>query len=127
VPGPKAKDAPAAKPKILSFDEIEAVDDRPVETIDVPEWGGAVQIRKLSKAQVTEATKAAKTADGMDAAKWIDHLVCLSLVAPVIVPEQLPTLREKSNTAVERIHSKVMELNGIGGAALEAVLQMFLD
>ena len=36
------------KPKLLSRDDILAVDDRVTEVVPVPEWGGAVTVRALS-------------------------------------------------------------------------------
>lgn len=36
------------KLKLLSRDDILAADDRATETVEVPEWGGAVKVRALS-------------------------------------------------------------------------------
>ena len=37
-----------AKLKLLTRDDILAADDRATETVEVPEWGGAVKVRALS-------------------------------------------------------------------------------
>jgi hypothetical protein len=34
--------------KLLTPDEILAADDRPVATLEVPEWGGSIRVRALS-------------------------------------------------------------------------------
>ena len=48
--------------KILSIDDILQADDHTTATVDCPEWGGQVEVRSLTRAEVVKAWE-----DSMDA------------------------------------------------------------
>lgn len=110
-------------PKVLTLEQIVGADDRPTKTVEVPEWGGAVVIRALSKRQQQEVRAASRDTDGnLDANRWEDAMLVASLVEPEVDAAQLALLKEKSGAAVEAIVQAIVELQG----GLESALRSFL-
>ena len=50
-------------PHILTVDEILAADDLKEEVVPCPEWGGAVKVKGLTKAQIQKASNDCTTVD----------------------------------------------------------------
>lgn len=122
---PAAKKADA--PKILSLAEIEAAEDRPIETVEVPEWGGAVKIQAMSLRQKQDIRVRSFDGDGEFSANlWEDNILVECLLDPSISHDQLGILKDKNGAAVERISTAIVLLNKAGGAGLESALQTFL-
>ena len=48
----------------LTFDEILAAEDISEESLDIPAWKGKVKIRSITKRQMRDIKKAARTDDG---------------------------------------------------------------
>lgn len=125
-PAPKKKTATTGR--VLTLDEIISVQDRPVVDVEVPEWGGVVKIRGLSKGGRQRVRDAAFDAEGnFQAERWEDALILEGLVEPEITAEEVGQLREKAATAVERIISQISEESKLGQGALEGALASFLQ
>lgn len=98
--------------KVLKFEDIEKVDDRPIIAVDVPEWGGTVHLRALS---AEEARKFNDVFEGPQKKESAVHLLQKALVhedgSQMIGPEGLEKLRKKSIKVVMRLAEKAAALN----------------
>lgn len=105
----------AEKPaKILSIDEIIEVDDLPKATLDVPEWGGSVEVRALSREEVVEASETATDEDGLlDLATLQIELVWRGMG---LTKDRAAQLNRKHPNAIKAIDDKIRDLSGIGDA-----------
>lgn len=103
---------------ILSLDAILGANDIPEEVVPVPEWGGEVKVRGLSRAAFDRITKASEVAipatapgqtagTGRDEAKFSDQLFLACVVEPQFSEEHLDALREKSIGALNRVYSAI--------------------
>lgn len=103
---------------ILSIDQILGADDIPSEIVAVPEWGGEVKVRGLSRAAYEKIGKAsevvlAPTGPGQtavtsrDDAKFSDQLFLACVVEPQFTEEHLDALREKSMAAINRVYEAI--------------------
>ncbi len=122
----KQQTQPNKEPKILSLDEIMAARDIEERVVPVPEWGGAVRIRGLSKAQQSRLRSQAKVDGQPDPDRMEVLMLAASLVEPAVTVEQAEALREKAATAVERILREVVDINGWGEQVQKEALKSFL-
>lgn len=109
---------PAAKKpaKILSIDEIIEVDDLPKATLEVPEWGGSVEVRALSREEVVEAAGLAQDEDGLlDLPTLQLELVWRGMG---LTKDRAGQLNRKHPNAIKTVEMKVRELSGLGDASL---------
>lgn len=114
------------KLKILSRDEILALDDLPVEIVEVPEWGGAVKVRGMSAEERVKwlAKVQSENSKEIDTEKAQYYAVVFGVVEPTFTEEDVEWLRKKSASALDRIAKKWLELSGIsaeGAGSLEQV------
>lgn len=112
--------------RILTADEILAAQDLEERIVEVPEWGGAVKIRGLTKAAQQQVRRQATGPDGQVDA---DRLEILMLAACVIEPqfteEQVERLKQKSATAVDRVLQAVLDLAGLSPEAVKQAQKSF--
>jgi hypothetical protein len=119
-----------AKPmsKILSKADILAASDLASETVEVPEWGGAVIVRTMTGAQrdAYEATLMTRNDAGKLEVNTDNMRAKLLLVT--LVDEQgnalftasdLDALSGKSSGAIERLAVVAQKLNGLNKGAVE--------
>lgn len=97
---------------VVSLDQIRAADDtRAAEgvLVDVPEWGGAVRVRGLTRGEArTLGTEGATTSD---AETFTLHH---GLVDPrVTMEEAAALLDEKGFAATERVLVAILDLSGL--------------
>jgi hypothetical protein len=103
---------------MLSVAAILAAQDLPEEVVPVPEWGGTVKVRGLSRATydaIAEASTVAVAPTGpgqtattkRDDAKFSDQLFLACVVEPAFAPEHLPALRGKSLSALNRVYEAI--------------------
>ncbi len=117
--------------KILSKDDILSSSDLRTETVEVPEWGGAVRVRSLtgSERDAFEATLM-KIVDG----KRIPDLENLraKLLAATLVDEDgnqifeltdLAALGAKSAAALDRVFGVGQRLNGMAPESVEEAIK----
>lgn len=101
----------------LTRDAILAAPDRPLEAVEVPEWGGTVYVRTMG-ADERDAFEErlgdqAKGLRGMRALLAVLTL-CDAEGARLFTEDDLPALSAKSAAVLDRIAETAMRLNGIG-------------
>ncbi len=114
---------------MLTRDQIIQAEDRPSETVRVPEWGGEVRVQAMSAADRTEYESLIYQFkdDGrvdLDRRKFVAALVAFSVVDEdgkrLFGPDDVDALASKSGKALARIYSVAARLSGIGRAEEEA-------
>lgn len=115
------------QPTILSVEDVLAKDDLPERTIEVPEWGGAVKVRAISKGVYTDIQKAATVDGQIDELKLELGLLVAGLVEPKFTPDQIGELQGKSVAAIDRIVAEVVEISGLSVRAVAAIEAAFRD
>lgn len=107
-------------------DQIIQADDRPVELVDVPEWGVKLEIRGLMSGERTALLKAAAGPDGQtQLADILSQLVVLCAYEPdtgerVFAPEDVAILERKSGAVVEQVAQVAARLSGLTPEADDA-------
>lgn len=114
-----------SKFKILNAEEILSAADLEEKIVEVPQWGGAVKIRGLTKAQQQHIRRAAMVGDSIDT----DRLEMLMFIHCVVEPKftegQYDALRQKSAGAIDTVLNAIFELSGFTGAAFAQAEKTF--
>lgn len=101
--------------EFLSFEQIAAADDISDKVVPIPEWGGNVLVRSISKRKMDLIRKRAVDADGEIDDEKLDMMIfCTGLVNPKITAEQYEVMRDKSMTAWNRIYVAIKDTSKIG-------------
>lgn len=93
------------------LDEILSFDDRPVITVDVPEWGEAGKCLTFREPDAATSMKIAKSAQGEDGK--VDELdlvvktIIEASVEPKFQPGHIEALKLKSEVALTRIFKAI--------------------
>lgn len=110
----------------LTREQILKVEDLPKETVEVPEWGGAVIVATLSGTERDRFEATIVTADG----KANLHNMRAKLAAACIVddkgqrlfgPADIDLLGAKSASALDRVVVIAQRLNRLGDRQLEDI------
>jgi hypothetical protein len=113
--------------KILTIDEILAVPDLEEKIVEVPEWGGSVRVKGMTKREQQQLRKQAT--DPLTGRIDPDRLEILMLAhclaEPRITVEQAEQLAEKSAVAVDRVLQAIMDVAGLSDAAQKAMVKAF--
>lgn len=112
----KAEDNGAAH-RMLSVEDILAAADTPEEGIEVPEWGGAVTIRGLTKRQQQDIRQRATIGGEVDEVRTQQLLWLEGVVSPRFTEEQLGPLFDKNAGAVDRVLKRLLVLSGMDDEA----------
>lgn len=100
--------------KILSREAILALDDLPVEILDIPEWGGSVKLRGMSAEERIKWLDRVQGEDGkVDLEKAQYYAVVFGVLEPEFEEADVEFLKKKSASALDRIAKKWLELSGI--------------
>lgn len=103
-----------ADKKFLSHEDILAADDLKRATVDIPEWGGAVEVRELTAAQKYEVGMTAVDGNGNPNFERAARIpVMLAAYGLGLGPEHFDAIGAKSSDVIERIAEKVQELSGL--------------
>jgi hypothetical protein len=114
--------------KILSKADILAASDLTTQTVEVPEWGGAVIVRSMTGAQrdAYEATLMTRGDDGklsVNTDNMRAKLLLCTLVDeqgnPLFTADDLTALAGKSAGAIERLSVIAQTLNGLNRSAVD--------
>lgn len=112
----------------LTREQILAVDDRRMEEVRVPEWGGSVWVRSLTGAEADamalcefESGLTGKDALADYNARMVAKCACDEGGNPLFTLDDVAALGKKSAGALGRIVEVAHRLNGIGKSDLEAV------
>lgn len=115
------------KAKFLTFEQIMAAPDLAEEVVEVPEWGGAVKIKALTKslqqrlrqdATLRANTQTQKQGD-IDSSRLEMLLLVHGVVEPKLELAHIPQLREKAAGPIEHILKALLRLNGMTEEAVE--------
>lgn len=118
----------------LSKEDILRVDDRKVEEVHVPEWGGSVLVRSLSGRERDEFEASTMESKGGKTSQNLENFRA-KLVALCVVDEngerlfqtrhEVAMLGTKSVAALQRIFNKCQELNGFSEEDVEELTESF--
>lgn len=115
---------------LLGKKQIDEVEDRKWEDVDVPEWGGQVRIMELSSADRGYLEAGTVVAQGSTASVKVEslktyreRLVAFGLVGEsferLYTNKEIAELGKKSGKVIERLAAKVQELSGMGRFAVK--------
>ena len=114
----------AETPRILTADDIWSAKDIEERTVPIPQWGGAVRIRTLTKRQADEMQAKATSTDRYTKQPVVDNemLVALlfveSMIEPRITLEDYERLRERSAVAVALLQREILAASGLSQLAV---------
>lgn len=104
--------------KLLKKGDILAADDLPHETVDVPEWGGAVRVRVLTGAERDQFYSKVRDADPVaERCYFLSLVICDETNQPILTAEELG---KKSHKVLDRLETIALELNGLGAKSVDA-------
>jgi hypothetical protein len=115
---------------LLSKDQILKADDRLIEEVEVPEWGGSVLVAGLDGAgrdayfasmATMRSGRGGRPQMGMDAENLTAKLVARCILDPddperarlMFTAQEVHALGEKSGAALDRVYSVAMRLSGL--------------
>jgi hypothetical protein len=111
----------AKKPEaatILSVEAILAKADTPEDRVEVPEWGGFVVVRGLTKRQQIDIRRASMRDGVVDPEESQRRIWQEGVVDPRFPDEALGPLFDKNAGAVDRVMSRILELSGMNESAV---------
>jgi hypothetical protein len=110
---------------LLTRDQILGANDLKVETVEVPEWGGSVQVRTLTGKDRDAFVESLPTnPDGTtDPKNYRSALLAFTIVDEngelLFSEEDVNALGNKSATAIMRVFAVANKLNGISASAVK--------
>jgi hypothetical protein len=111
--------------KRLTAADIWAAPDIETRDVFVPQWGGTVTIKTLSKKEISDIQKASQYYDYRTKQQETDQnkaealTFCTALVDPIILVEDYPKVEAKSAGAVVVIANAITDLLGLTQAAVD--------
>lgn len=102
-----------SEPVILTVEAILAAADTPEDTVSVPEWGGAVRVRGLTKHQQQDIRVRATVNGSVDEERSQQLLWTEGVIEPRFTEDQMFALFEKQAGAVDRVLKRLLELSGM--------------
>jgi len=113
---------------VLSRGAILAADDRRLERVDVPEWGGRVFVRVMTGTQRDALEEAmASRPDGQRDLKGLRarlaaYTVCDQAGELLFGEQDIPALSEKSSVVLDRIFATAQRVNRMRASDIEELL-----
>lgn len=111
--------------KILSVEEILKAPDVEEKTVPVPEWGGAVKIRTLTKATQQELRKQSVVGGEYRDDRFEILLFIHGVVEPKFGEAHFGALQGKSAKAMDRVLKVIMEASGLTEEVAQAAEKSF--
>jgi hypothetical protein len=106
---------------MLTRDQILNAQDRVIETLGIPEWGGSLCVRSLTAGERENARRQAKdNPDTPAAAFFAVASACDVQGNPLFKDTDAFRLADKNARAVERIADRALRLSSIGEEAKDA-------
>ena len=112
---------------ILTKEQIQAVDDlrSRIVCVDVPEWGGSVNIRPMDVRELDEYSNDAMRCKSTGMRDFRTRLVAYCLCDEngkrLFTEQDIDALAGKSGTVMDRLYRAVDELNDIGPKKIEDI------
>jgi hypothetical protein len=99
---------------LLTREQIIAANDRPTETVDVPEWGGSVSVRTMSGA-LRDRVEAAFLKDKSTSfrARVLAATLCGEDGQLLFTEADIEALGEKSIKPIQRVYDVAIRLNAV--------------
>lgn len=119
------EEATPSGPRILSFNQILAAPDITEDLVDVPEWGGVVKVRALTKAQQHKMQRLATVRGTVDPERMEQYMLVYGLIEPGVTIQEAEQLSVKAAGVVERILRRIMALSGMSPQASESAERNF--
>jgi hypothetical protein len=117
--------------KVLSFEEIMAAQDTNEVTLDIPEWGGSVVVKPLTKDDQRNVRKAARIPGGgptdIDFSMIELGFLAKGMVQPKVTVEQARLLGKKSMAAVDKVLNAIVGESAMGEKVEAEAERTFLD
>lgn len=120
--------SPAKKsPAILTVDQIIEADDLLETVVEVPEWGGAVKMKQITRSTWNGLVDGAIKGDEFDAELFDLNLLIATITEPKLTPDRAEQLRKKNAGVVRRLCVHAHKFNNVNEGALEAAEARFQD
>lgn len=113
------------KVKLLSVEDILSSPDIEEEIVEVPEWGGAVRIRGMSRARLDQLRKMSMIRGALNEDRFSSYLFRECMVEPQLTEEQYKAMREKPAGPIARLEARMMALVGLSDKEVENAEAMF--
>lgn len=111
-------------PKVLTALEILKAEDRKIESVDVPEWGGTVNVREMSGLERDKFDMTVR--DGEDKlnlenyrARLVAATACDEHGGLIFTLNQVVALGQKSSVVLSRVFRVAQRLNGMSAEAVK--------
>lgn len=106
---------PEGHDRVLTFEEITAATDDEEEELYIPEWGGKVVIRGLSKREFDHMRKMAtvRAAKGRRNEILEMEMTCAGLVKPTVNAQKYQMLLDRNAGAMIRILNSIYKKSGL--------------
>lgn len=109
----------------LSKDQIFSIDDLPMRTVHVPQWGGDVTLKTLDGTEreelerlINEFKTRGKLPGGQAVRAVAAALSCVDENGEKLFEKNdIPTLAKKSGAALDSLLDEILDLNGMTKAA----------
>jgi len=119
--------------KLLTRDQILQADDIEVESVEVPEWGGSVNVKSLTGEERDKFIQSLTRRKGKQVSTSMENmtskLVALSVVngdgSLLFSLADVKSLSKKSSAALTRVVEVAQRLSGLGDDDLEILAENF--
>jgi hypothetical protein len=111
--------------QVLSREQVLEAVDLTEETVDVPEWGGAVKVRGFSKGEQMEMRKEATVDTKIDTDRLEILMFVHGVSEPKFTADDMAALRQKAAGAVDRVLKRITILSGISEEAVAEAEKQF--
>lgn len=112
--------------RLLTVDEILTAPDLTEKRVEVPEWGGSVKVRSLTKGQQHAIRQAARRSDGEIDSDYVEILMFVEgVIEPRFDLKQAALLKDKNAGAVDRVLAVILEISGMTPKAVKEAEKRF--
>lgn len=111
----------------LTLDAIRDADDIERREMQIPEWGGTIELKALTKGEHQEARFASTKRGQIDADLLEINLLCAGVVDPVLTKEDAGILKRKNAGVLERIMREILKLSKLDADAVSETDRRFRD
>lgn len=124
-----AKSGAAAKKPLapLSKEALLAAEDLEQATVEIPEWGGSVTLRQITRQEAVDAEQAAQVNGKTDENLLLLYQLAASMVEPAFTREEITALGEKNANVVGTLCTRMIVLQGGGANSLAEFDKSLLD
>lgn len=102
----------------LTLQDIKTAKDVPTKIIDVPEWGGKMEIKGMDVNARMNTLRQCSKPDGrggtvVDQVKMQTATIVACTIQPQLTPDAIKWLTEKNSGVVERVFTEIYQLSGL--------------